>query len=368
MNRNGFRLIGKLAWRGYDWWWHSLVGMSKHSGEERPFFIEYFVINPALGGEEPILGQLEENQRQGIRPSYAMLKAGSWGKNAVEINNFYGIRDFSASVTHMDVRIGRNLATETYIKGSVKLSEKQAAEHPEFMSAPGEMSWELSAQKVLDYDVGFGASLPMRLLNAFQMYWHVQGMKTLYKGTIVFNGEEFEVTPKTCFGYQDKNWGSDYTNPWLWLNCNNFTSRASGKKLARTSLVVGGARPVLFGKPLAPKLLIAFYHEGQLYDFNWTKICLFPRQQFDCQVDRELGTWDIVGWNTQAKIEIHFTCSTDGMLRLNYENPDGQKNHHHLWNGGYASGIVKLYRRTSKDFELIDTFDGELGGCEYGVY
>ncbi len=306
MNRNGFRLIGKLAWRGYDWWWHSLVGMSRHSGEKRPFFIEYFVINPALGGEEPILGQLEENQRQGIRPSYAMLKAGSWGQNAVEINN--------------------------------------------------------------DYDVGFGASLPMRLLNAFQMYWPVQGMKTLYNGTIVFNGEEFEVTPKTCFGYQDKNWGSDYTNPWVWLNCNNFTSRASGKKLARTSLVVGGARPVLFGKPLAPKLLIAFDHEGQLYDFNWTKICLFPRQQFDCQVDRERGTWDIVGWNTQAKIEIHFTCPTDGMLRLNYENPDGQKNHHHLWNGGYASGIVKLSRRTSQNFELIDTFDGELGGCEYGVY
>ncbi len=103
MNRNGFRLIGKLAWRGYEWWWHSLVGMSKHSGDSRPFFIEYFVINPALGGEEPILGQLEENQQQGIRPSYAMLKAGSWGQNAVEINNFYGIRDFSASVTQMDV-------------------------------------------------------------------------------------------------------------------------------------------------------------------------------------------------------------------------------------------------------------------------
>ncbi len=250
----------------------------------------------------------------------------------------------------------------------VKLSEKEAAQHPEYMSAAGEMSWELSAQKLLEYDVGFGASLPMRLVNAFQMYWHVQGMKTLYKGTIIFNGEEFEVSPNNCFGYQDKNWGFDYTNPWVWLNCNNFTSHASGKKLVQTSLVVGGARPVLFGKALAPKLLIAFYHEGELYDFNWTKICLFPGQQFNCQVDRELGRWQIVGWNKKAKIEIDFSCPRDGMLQLNYENPDGQKNHHHLWNGGYASGIVKLYCRIEKNFELIDTFDGELGGCEYGVY
>ncbi len=89
MNRNGFMLTGKLAFTGYDWWWHSLVGISKHSGNLQPFFIEYFVVNPALGEEKPILGQLEENQRQGIRPAYAMLKAGTWGN----VSSEFGVRN-----------------------------------------------------------------------------------------------------------------------------------------------------------------------------------------------------------------------------------------------------------------------------------
>ncbi|MBW4434901.1 MAG: hypothetical protein KME28_25105 [Pelatocladus maniniholoensis HA4357-MV3] len=113
-------LAGNLATRGYDWWWHSLVGVSNRSGLQRPFFIEYFVINPALGGKEPIFGQFEQNKRKGIRPSYAMIMAGSWSKNdAVQIHNFYGIDDFAASVDKMDVRIGSHIATETHIKGSV---------------------------------------------------------------------------------------------------------------------------------------------------------------------------------------------------------------------------------------------------------
>ncbi|WP_026732839.1 tocopherol cyclase family protein [Fischerella sp. PCC 9605] len=369
MSRNAYMLQGKLATRGYDWWWHSLVGVSKSSGLQRPFFIEYFAINPALGGKEPILGQLEENKRQGIRPSYAMLMAGSWSQNeAVQIHNYYGITDFTASVDKMDVRIGDNFATETHIKGAVKLSQTQATEHPEFMSDAGEMSWDLEAKKVLSYSVGCGASELARSLNAFQMYWHIQGMKTLYNGTIIFNGEEFAVTPETSYGYQDKNWGTDYTNPWVWLNCNNFTCRTTKKKLALTSLDVGGAKAVFFGVPLQRSVLVVFYHEERLYEFNFSKIWQSPRQKFRCEVTEKEVIWDIVAWNKQAKIEIYFTCAKDTMLFINYENPDGEKKHNQLWNGGYAAGTVKLYQRTGKDFELIDIFDGELGGCEYGVY
>ncbi|MBW4434902.1 MAG: hypothetical protein KME28_25110 [Pelatocladus maniniholoensis HA4357-MV3] len=236
------------------------------------------------------------------------------------------------------------------------------------MSNPGEMSWDLRAQKMLSYSVGCGASKLARSLNAFQMYWHVQGMKTLYQGKIIFNGEEFEVSPKMSYGYQDKNWGTDYTNPWVWLNCNNFTSQATGQKLALTSLDLGGARAVLFGVPLQSTVVVAFYHEGQLYEFSFSKIWLSPRQRFDIKVTEKEVIWNIVAWNVKAKIEIYFTCPKKTMQFINYENPDGEKKHKELWNGNYASGTVKLYRRAGNDFELIDIFEGELGGCEYGVY
>jgi hypothetical protein len=362
-------LRGKLARRGYDWWWHSLVGVSKTTGEKRPFFIEYYVVNPALGGKQPILGQLEENKRKGVKPSYAMLKAGSWGKNgAVQLHNFYGIDDFSASTQEMNVKIGPHTATETHLKGSVSLSKEEAAAHPEFMSDAGEMSWDLEAEKVFTYDVGFGTSWLFRMLNAFEMYWHVQGLKTRYKGTILFNGEEFDVAPDTSCGYQDKNWGTDYTRVWVWLNCNNFTSRSTGKKLGMTSLDVGGAQPVAFGINLPKKLLVAFYHEGRLHEFNFTQILKGPKQKFECKTTEDKGIWNLTAWNRKEKIEIDFTCPRDHMMLFNYENPDGQKKHNQLWNGHFASGTVKLYRKSGGGFELIDTFDGEMGGCEFGEY
>jgi tocopherol cyclase len=164
--RNGYMLQnGLLTRRGYDWWWHSLVGVSRQTDERQPFFIEYFVINPALGGAKPVYGQLSENQRQGIKPSYALLKAGTWkpGK-AVQIHNFYGIDDFSARSEPLLVKIGPYILTETNLNGSVSLSSEDAAAHPEYMSETGELSWDLKADKRLSYSVGFGASSLSRAL------------------------------------------------------------------------------------------------------------------------------------------------------------------------------------------------------------
>jgi len=186
-SRNGFMLVGSLRNHGFDWWWHSLVGVHAQSGAKRPFFIEYYVINPALGGATPILGQLPAYQAAGIKPAYAMLKAGTWGKDdAVQIHNFYGIDEFTADAKQMNVRIGPHTATETHLKGAVELSEADAEAHPEYMSQAGTMSWDLRAEKVLTYSVGPGASRPMRALEAFRMFWHVQGMLTRYEGEIVF--------------------------------------------------------------------------------------------------------------------------------------------------------------------------------------
>ncbi|MCF0174721.1 MAG: hypothetical protein HUJ95_05200, partial [Bacteroidales bacterium] len=73
--RNAFMLDGSFAGQGYDWWWHSFTGVNKATGEEKAFFIEFFLCNPALGGAKPVFGQLPENKAKGIKPSYLMVKA-----------------------------------------------------------------------------------------------------------------------------------------------------------------------------------------------------------------------------------------------------------------------------------------------------
>ncbi len=212
--------------QGYDWWWHSLMAKNRATGEMQPFFIEYYVINPALGGNTPILGQTPANQAAGTKPSYAMIKVGTWKEGGgVEINNFYPISQFSASIDVMNVHIGANYANETALAGSAAVSAADAANHPEYMSDAGTMSWNLTAKKTVSYSLGYAAGDFSTANNVMQMAWHVNGMRTEYTGTVTFNGQIYDVTPATSYGYQDKNWGNDYTNPWIWLNCNNLRKK-----------------------------------------------------------------------------------------------------------------------------------------------
>ena len=55
--RDAFQLEGPLAAKGYDWWWHSFTAKDAETGKRKPFFIEFFICNPALGGEKPVFGQ-----------------------------------------------------------------------------------------------------------------------------------------------------------------------------------------------------------------------------------------------------------------------------------------------------------------------
>ena len=106
-------LSGGLAERGYDWWWHSLTAHHEVTGEPRGFFFEYFAVNPARGGDEPVLGQLPANQASGRRPSYAMLNAGAWGVRPLQIHNYYGINKASFDPERLNARIGDAIVTET---------------------------------------------------------------------------------------------------------------------------------------------------------------------------------------------------------------------------------------------------------------
>ena len=369
ITRDACMLHGPLANHGYDWWWHSFTAQDTATGEDKPFFIEFFVCNPALAEEEPVLGQLPANKEMRKKPSYLMVKAGTWGEDACQLHHFFAWKDVDLhAAAPYRIKASDCLASETRLEGSIHIMPAEALAHPEWMCDSGDLSWDLTVDKQIAFNVGYGASKPLRDAEAFAMYWHAEGMKSAYCGTVTFNGKRYAVTPNRCWGYADKNWGRDFTSPWVWLSSNCLRSRKTGLQLYNSVFDIGGGRPMIYFVPLDRRLLGVFYYEGKEYDFNFSKLHLKVKTEFACEELEDLIVWHVRQENIHAAMETDVFCLKRDMLLVNYEAPDGSKHHNRLWNGGNGWGTVKLYDRQGDRFILTDEIEATHIGCEYGEY
>ena len=369
ITRDAFMLHGPLAQHGYDWWWHSFTAQDAETGEDKAFFIEFFICNPALAENAPTLGQLPENRAAGKRPSYLMVKAGTWGEDHCQLHRFFSLHDTRIhAAAPYEVEAGDCFASETALRGSIEITPEQAAAHPEWMCDAGSLQWELTIDKQIAFNVGYGASQPLREAEAFAMYWHAEGMKSAYSGSITYNGRRYNVTPEKSFGYADKNWGRDFTSPWVWLASSCLKSRITGKALENSAFDIGGGRPKIYFTPLDRRLLGAFWYEGKEYDFNFSHVWLKVRTEFSFREEADEVVWHVRQENLHAAMETDIRCRKAEMLLVNYEAPDGQKRHNRLWNGGNGRGVVRLYDRVDGAWALVDEIEASHVGCEYGEY
>ena len=369
ITRDACMLHGPLRRHGYDWWWHSFTAQDEETGADQPFFIEFFLCNPALAEDEPTLGQLPANRAAGKRPSYLMVKAGAWGEGHCQLHRFFAWKDVDvAAGAPYRVAAEDCLATETELRGSVSITREEAEAHPEWMCDAGAMRWELHVDKQIAFNVGYGASKPLRDAEAFAMYWHAEGMKSAYSGWVEWNGRRYCVSPEKSFGYADKNWGRDFTSPWVWLASSCLRSRRTGKILERSAFDIGGGRPKIYFLPLDRRLLGVFCYEGREYDFNFSHVWLNVKTEFSFEEGEEEVTWRVRQENSDAAMETEIHCRKKDMLLVNYEAPDGSKRHNRLWNGGNGWGTVRLYDREEGELRLMDEIDATHVGCEYGEY
>ncbi|MBQ6496290.1 MAG: hypothetical protein IJI74_03875 [Firmicutes bacterium] len=371
IRRNQWMLKGPLARKGYDWWWHSFTGENEQTGERKPFYVEFFTCNPAHAQDEPVIVWNDpENQAAGVLPSYLMVNVGYWGEDHGQLHRFFSLKDAEIfESVPFQIKAGDCFCSERYTEGSIDISTEDVQAHPEWMCDAGSVSWKLKIYKDIAFNVGYGASQPLRKMNAFEMFWHAEGMKTLYEGEIILNGEKYIVRPESCNGYADKNWGGDFTSPWVWLSSNNLRSALTGEKLNNSVFDIGGGRPKVGPVALNRKLLGGIYYEGNFYEFNFSKVWTFSRTEFDCKETEEEIQWYVNQTTRSARLETRITCPKKEMLNINYESPDGHKRHNRLWNGGTGKGVLKLYKRSASGKEtLIDEIIAAEIGCEYGEY
>lgn len=369
ISRNSFMLHGPLSHHGYDWWWHSFTSREEKTGEEKPFFIEFLICNPALGEDEPVFGQLKANKDKNKKPSYLMVKVGTWGEDACQLHRFFSLKKVKIHPNApYSVLADDCYASENILKGSVSVSKEDSMMHPEWMCDSGEMSWNLTIEKDIAFNVGYGASKVLREVEAFAMYWHAEGMKSRYSGTIDFNGRHYIVEKENSYGYADKNWGRDFTTPWVWLSSNCLKSKKSGKMLNNSVFDIGGGRPKIYFVPLDRRLLGVFYYEGKEYDFNFSKLHLKVKTDFSFEEKDDVVVWHVRQENTKAVMETEIFCKRKDMLFINYEAPDGSKKHNRLFNGGNGWGSIKLYDKKNGKLVLFDEIEATHVGCEYGEY
>ena len=365
ISRDACQLFGGQAKCGYDWWWHSFTGRHAETGEEKAFFIEFFLCNPKSGKDVPVFGQLPENKAKGIKPSYLMVKAGAWGEDAAQLHRFFGWKKIKVGMkTPFYIKTDDCYVGEKHTFGRVKVDAKDALEHPEYMCESGEMSWKLKINKKVAFNVGYGAGKLFRTLQLFEMFWHAEGMKTEYEGEVIWNGEKYIISPANSYGYADKNWGKNFTSPWVWLSSNNLVSKKTGKKLTNSVFDIGGGCPKVGPVALKRKLLSAFWYEGKCYEFNFSKFWTFTRTKFDYkETDTEI-IWHVEQKTWRNKMVTDIRCFKKDMLFVNYEAPTGEKRHNRLWNGGNGTGTVKLYHNG----RLVDEIEARNVGCEYGEF
>lgn len=336
-------------------WWHSFTGVSSVTGIHRVFFIEFFMINPSLGREEPVLGQLPHNKRRRIKPSYVMIKAGAFGGGelpARQLHAFYPVEALKAAQNPMVLQVGDSFYREDRLNGAVYVTHDQSRRRS-YMCDEGCMEWELKVHKSIACQTGRLASPLSCALKTLETFWHGEGIKASYQGTVTLDGERYEVSPQTSFGYADKHWGRSLPSSWLTLASCCLVSENTGRSLRNSAIAVDICQPRFLIFPLKKKLLVQLTYEGEDYEFHLPGVRSHSKWKTK-QTARRLG-WQIVTHNREHILKFSGYSLKKNMLALNYEGPDGSRPDGCLWGGGEGTGTLLLYRRTPEGTMLVDT-------------
>lgn len=373
LDRNAYMPGGSYARRGYLRWWHSFVGTQEETGESRTFFVEYFIINPGLGSDQPILGQHPYFKKRGLKPSYVMIKAGVFpGKVSSdteklpgrELHAFYPISSLKATGKPLVMQIEDCFYSENHISGFVDVT-KQEARHRSLMTDAGSMEWDLEVHKAVSCHTGILSSAFFTALHALNSFWHGEGIRTFYRGHVILDGSLYRVEPESSCGYADKHWGRNYNHPWFQLSSCRLTSERTGRELKHSALAIDGCCPRFLCFTLKRRLMIQLTYMGEDFEFLFAKPGSFCRSKWKMKETNKRYLWHINAQNKDAVIRISGCCRKDGMMPLRYETPEGAKPSPTLWGGGDGYGTIQIYRRVSGKKQLIDTLSFENALFEY---
>lgn len=356
--RDAFMLKGNLASEGIDQWFHSFYATSKATGKRRAFYLHFFGINPKPGSES--------------QKSYFLVKAGALGENGAQLNRFFSWEDVTiGDESSLMISAEECFLSETRTMGRISVSQRQAAEDPERYPGSGDLVWDITIEKQIAFNLGYPSSWASRELDALQFFWHAQGMKTHYSGFIKYNGEEYEVSPDTSYGYADKLWGRDTAVPWILIEANHLHSRLKDEELTDSAIVSVGASPKVGPISMEEKLVSAIWYEGEPFEFNFSKLWTLTRTSLRFREKRKKRIWILSHETPTARIKMQLAVDKTDCHDMVYDSitSSGHKERRIYKTSKSGIGRMKLYRKRLTDgkwaWELVDDIDIRDAGCVY---
>lgn len=374
-----YMAVGSLRKGGFDRWRLVMNGFNTETGADCTFFIEFYLLNPLLSPSECVLGfksRLEKTpeelqyalastetgknllKEKDVKPSFVMVKVGRLDKNGKQLNAYFPSNALKSDSNEYILKVGTTdsntcILTDSSTSGSVSVSKMDLIQQPELLGDSGSFAWNLR-YKITE------CLLPNYTSSSIN--WSCFGAKTSFAGMIVMDGEKFAVNTTTSYGYFDKNWGKDFTEPFFHLSSNNLTSNISGKKLLESCFAIQG----LYNKRLSLLSVL----EDKKFEFNAGR-----RRRYNIFYDFSEGIpdddgvklhWTVSIDNKKYYADIDVFCKADCMMVRDYECSEGGRKVFKVLGGAMGAGDFKLYRRVKKNLELIEDIHIANCICEYG--
>lgn len=315
----------------YEWWWHHMTAYNKKTGKPKSFFIEFFL----------------------MEGKYGMLKIGCWAQNFHQKNKqisvFFKPEECFASKKQMNVKFFKNeitFANASNNRLNGHIVQKEIPSRKNLYSDKGTVSFHILVHKFKNYKTT-NIYFPTKLI---PMYWYIGGLYTEFSGEIIWDDQTYEFIPKLSFGYQDKNWGYNYSQPWLWLQSSCILY--NNEIIPKAAFACGGCTPSRWNLLGHHVIFTCSIPKIFSFEINFTKL-KFDQYKFEW---RNKSRWMLTIKNKSHDIVIDIQCPQYGITEIHYETPKGELRN--VSNSGIGKGTLTINNVT---------FDIRHCGVEYSL-
>lgn len=148
-------------------------------------------------------------------------------------------------------------------------------------------------------------------------------------GTVSLDGDDLLFDGE--LGSQSHRWGARHSSTWSWAHCSDFEE-------APDSLFEGVAAQTSFGLIPAPTMTFLFLrYKGTDIIFNTLRSSLSARSRY------EMPTWSFTARNEDWKIAGAARATTDRLVQVRYEDPDGTERF--CANSEIGDMAIEVYKR-----------------------